>query len=124
MARYSPYAQTLTATCAAGTWTASTLISRPPGISALSCQAKIALSSYGGATVTVTLQGTNVHPSPSNADWVTVESTTFTTDGSAFLGATKMCDAGPFAYLRLTASNAGGPPGTGSVVGYIQADDA
>ena len=123
MNRFSPYKTTLTAVCTSGAWAASQPLSRRAGVFTLSAQLKIALSSYGGATVTVSLEGTNIHPNPAAADWVTIESAAFTVDGSSFLGTVKMCDVEPYDYLRLSCANAGGTPGSGTVIAYIRADD-
>lgn len=108
-----------------GSWTSAGAVDRPGGLDGVSVQAKISASSWEGATVTLVLQGTLVHPGAEDDAWETLTNGTVTAtdDGYAWFGGShRLVFAGAYRWLRVKASHADGTPADGAATVYLDGD--
>jgi hypothetical protein len=112
----------LTATLSGGTWTQAAAVERPPGLSTLSAQVVIESPDLQGATLTVSLQGTNVAPDADDAQWSSIAETELSgAERMGWLAVDRIIFVEPYRYLRLFGAHAGGSPAV-SVLLYLDGD--
>jgi hypothetical protein len=115
--------QVVSAAVASGTWEEPAPWLRVAGLDGLSAQVGAELAAWNSASVTVHLEGTNVHPSAAAGAWASITTVELTADGYGWLGGSDhLAFCGAYHWLRVRVSHAGGTPGDGTVSVYLRGD--